>query len=64
MWLRLLYGISSSTAIFQSIMDDTLEEIPMVCCRIDDILVSKRKKEEHLVNLNAVFAALEKRIEV
>ena len=61
MWLRLPYGISSAAAIFQSVMDDTLRGIPMVCCRIDDILVSGKDEEDHLANLNVVIERLEKR---
>ena len=32
----------------------------MVCCKIDDILVSGRTEQEHLKNLNEVIARLEK----
>ena len=60
-WNRLPYGISSASAIFQSVMDDTLTKIPMTCCRIDDILVSGRNDEEHLINLNNVIIRLERR---
>ena len=60
-WNRLPYGISSASAIFQSVMDDTLLGVPMTCCRIDDILVSGRDDAEHLINLNNVITRLEKR---
>ena len=60
-WNRLPYGISSSAGIFQSVMDDTLRGIPMTCCRIDDILVSGKNDEEHLVNINNVITRLERR---
>ena len=60
-WNRLPYGISSSAAIFQSIMDDTLRGVPMTCCRIDDILISGKNDEEHLINLNRVISRLERR---
>ena len=60
-WNRLPYGISSASAIFQSVMDDTLTGIPMTCCRIDDILVSGRNDGEHLMNLNNVIIRLERR---
>ncbi|XP_063677789.1 uncharacterized protein K02A2.6-like [Bolinopsis microptera] len=60
-WNRLPYGISSSSAIFQSVMDDTLAGVPMTCCRIDDILISGRNDEEHLINLNNVITRLELR---
>ena len=60
-WNRLPYGTSSSAAIFQSIMDDTLRGVPMTCCRIDDILISGKNDEEHLINLNRVISRLERR---
>ncbi len=60
-WKRLPYGISSSAAIFQSVMDHTLEGIPMTTCRIDDILISGRTREEHQRNLCRVIGALEHR---
>ena len=55
MWQRLPYGISSSAAIFQGIMDDTLKDILMVCCRIDDIAIGGRNEEELLKLLNLVI---------
>ena len=60
-WKRLPYGISSSAAIFQELMDTTLEHIPMTICRIDDILVSGRNEAEHMQNLNRVISTLEAR---
>ena len=60
-WNRLPYGISSASAIFQSVMDDTLLGVPMTCCRIDDILVSGKNDAEHLINLNNVITRLEMR---
>ena len=59
-WERLPYGISSSAAIFQGVMDEQIRDIPLTTCRIDDILVSGRTREEHLVNLNKVVSRLEK----
>ena len=32
----------------------------MVCCRVDDILISGTSDENHLENLNSVFDRLEK----
>ena len=60
-WQRLPFGISSSCAIFQGVMDDTLRGIEMCCCRIDDILITGRTDEEHLANLNLVIERLESR---
>ena len=59
-WTRLPYGISSSAGIFQELMDETLSGISMVCCRIDDILVSGKTEQEHLKNLNDVITRLER----
>ena len=58
-WTRLPYGINSSAAIFQNLMDNVLRGIPMVCCRIDDILISGKNDKEHLDNLNKVVRRLE-----
>ena len=55
------YGISSSAAIFQSMMDETLRGLPFVTCRIDDILIGGRTKEEHLKMVTAVIERLEER---
>ena len=60
-WNRLPFGISSASAIFQSVMDDTLKGVPMTCCRIDDILVSGKDDADHLINLNNVITRLERR---
>ena len=60
-WNRLPYGISSSTAIFQAVMDETLSGTKMTCCRVDDILVSGRDDAEHIKNLNEVISRLEAR---
>lgn len=37
---RLPYGVAPASAIFQSKMEQLLQGIPMVVCRVDDILVS------------------------
>lgn len=49
---RLIFGLNSSPAIFQSIMDRILEGIPHVICYIDDILIggsTQRESEETLI---------------
>ena len=60
-WNRLPFGVSSSAAIFQETMDDTLQALKMVCCRIDDILISGRTNEEHVEILKEVVRRLESR---
>ncbi len=60
-WNRLPYGISSSGAIFQEVVDDALKGIPMTACRIDDIIISGKSYEDHLQNLNRTVSVLEER---
>ena len=57
-WTCLPYGINSSAAIFQNLMDNVLRGIPMVCCRKVDISISKQNDKEHLENLNKVVRRL------
>ena len=58
-WNRLPYGISSSTAIFQQTMDQVLQGLDCVVCRVDDILVTGKDDETHLNNLERVINRLE-----
>ena len=46
--------------MFQELMDEVLSRTSMVCCRIDDILVSGKTEQEHLKNLNGVITRLER----
>ena len=55
---RLPFGVASASAIFQSKIEQVLQGIPMVVCRVDDILVSGKTDEEHLANLNEVLSRL------
>ena len=57
-YTRLLFGVSSAPSIFQRMMDNILQGIEGVCAYIDDILVSGKTPEDHLVKLEAVFAHL------
>ena len=59
MWTRLPYGISSSSAIFQSIMDKVLQGMRGVTCRVDDILITGRTMAEHIERLKEVIRRLE-----
>lgn len=45
---RLAYGVSSSPAIFQSVMDKILSGITPVIFRIDDILITGPDDQSHL----------------
>ena len=59
-WTRIPYGLNNSGAYFQEAIDQILSNIPMVCCRVDDILVSGLNDDDHLINLNRVFRQLER----
>ena len=56
---RLTYGIASAPAIFQSTMDQILQGMDKVHCRIDDILI-RTEPHEHLQVLDEVLTRLEK----
>ena len=42
-------------AMFQNIMDQTLQDFDMVVCQVDDILVTGKDDQEHLKNLDLVL---------
>ena len=56
---RLPFGVASASAIFQSKVEQILQGIPMVVCRVDDILVSGKNDQDHLRNLAEVLTRLE-----
>ena len=56
---RLPFGVSSVSAIFQSKIEQVLQAITMVVCRVDDILISGKNGQEHISNLNEVLTRLE-----
>lgn len=56
---RLTYGIVSAPALFQSTMDQILQRMDNVHCRIDDILI-RTEPQEHLQVLDEVLTRLEK----
>ena len=56
---RLPFVVSFASAIFQSKTEPVLQGIPMVVCRVDDILISGKNDQEHLIHLNEVLARLE-----
>lgn len=45
-YTRLIFGLNSSPAIFQSIMEQILQGIPQVTCYLDDILIGGKDKED------------------
>ena len=56
---RLTYGIASAAAIFQSTMDQILQGMDKVLCRIEDILI-RTEPHEHLQVLDEVLTRSEK----
>lgn len=57
---RLVYGLASSPAIFQKLMENTLKHHPDVVVFFDDILIKSRDLESHLKAINDVFITLER----
>ncbi|KAK3712034.1 hypothetical protein QZH41_000190 [Actinostola sp. cb2023] len=56
---RLVFGVTSSPAIWQRAMDQVLQGIPGVQCILDDMIITGRSDEEHLGNLEEVLKRLE-----
>ena len=59
-YTRLPFGVASAPAIVQKLMDTILQGVEGVICYIDNILVTGINEDEHLSNLEEVFARLEK----
>ena len=57
-YTRLPYGVSTAPAIFQAIMDQILQGLPVVCY-LDDILVAGSTKKEHDERLVQVLKRLD-----
>lgn len=58
-YTRLCFGVSSAPGIFQRIMEQVLQGIPMVAVYLDDILVSGHTYEEAKDNLLTVLRRLQ-----
>ena len=56
---RLVFGITSSPAIWQRTMDKILQGLPGVQCHQDDMIITGRTDEEHLINLRNVLSRLQ-----
>ena len=56
---RLPFGIASAPSIFQRAMETLLRDIPGVSVYLDDILVSGRNIQDHLINLQNVLDRLQ-----
>ena len=58
-YTRLPFGIASVPALFQRVMDQILQGIEKVTCYLDDILITGKSDEEHLMNLSDVLQRLQ-----
>uniref|UniRef100_A0A1Y1K0Y3 RNA-directed DNA polymerase n=1 Tax=Photinus pyralis TaxID=7054 RepID=A0A1Y1K0Y3_PHOPY len=56
---RLPFGITSAPAIFQSVMDNILKDIPSCACYIDDIIISGQTIDECRDNVRKVLEKLQ-----
>lgn len=56
---RLPYGIASSPAIWQNLIDTVLNGLPGVVCFMDDILIAGSTEDIHNERLRSVLAALD-----
>ena len=59
-YTRLPFGISSSPAIWQRFIEQVLAGLDGVCAIMDDVLVTGANDEEHMQNLDKLFARFTK----
>ena len=62
-YTRLCYGVSSAQGIFQRVMEQIAQGLPMVAVYLDDILVSGRTYKEARDNLVTLMGRLDSRSE-
>ncbi|XP_057673038.1 uncharacterized protein LOC130904346 [Corythoichthys intestinalis] len=55
---RLPYGVASTPAIFQKLMDQVLQGMDGVICYLDDILITGKDNDTHLIHLEEVLKRL------
>ena len=55
---RLSYCVNSTSALFQTTMDQILSGIDCVTCYLDDILITTRSTEQHLQRISEVLSRL------
>jgi hypothetical protein len=55
---RLPFGVASTPALFQRMMDIILQGIPHTICYIDDIAITRSSDEEHFKNVEEVLRRL------
>lgn len=56
---RLPYGVASSPALWQQVMDKIFTGMPGIFCFVDDILIAGRDEAEHLARLKAVLQVIQ-----
>ena len=56
---RLVFGVTSSPAIWQRAIDQVLQGIPGTQCILDDMIVSGKTDKEHLENLESMLKRLQ-----
>ncbi|CAF0979176.1 unnamed protein product [Adineta steineri] len=56
---RLPFGVASAPNIFQQIWDEMLVSLDDTVCYLDDIIVTVQNYQDHLHNLNKVFARIQ-----
>ena len=57
---KLPFGVSAAPSIFQSVIDQILQDLPLTQAYLDDIIIGGLTKEECRTNLDLVLARLEK----
>ena len=57
-WLVVPFGLKNAPPYFRRRMDYILRALPFCRCYIDDIIISSRSVEEHLLHLEEVFKSL------
>ena len=55
---RLPFGLNSAPAIFQQIIDQTVAAIPGVVSYLDDLVVTGKTDQEHIINLKKALERL------
>ena len=56
---RLCFGVSSAPGIFQRVMEQILQGVPMTVVYLDDVLVTGKTPEEHDQNLRTVLTRMQ-----
>ena len=56
---RLPFGITSALEYYQKCMSGILDDLPVVLCLMDDVIIFSSSVEEHDARVRAVFCRLE-----